>query len=79
MQYQPNTDVIVTIVCKHVYSMANSMANRVLYGKRVYTSVINIAYLNLNPIFNILNAIRRNIDFWPIKTLNFGNLALLLS
>ena len=41
----------------------------------VYTFVINFVYLNLNSIFNILNAITQNIDFWLIKTPNFGNWA----
>jgi len=37
--------------------------------------VINIVYLNLNSIFNILNTITTKYRFWPIKKLNFGNWA----
>ena len=35
--------------------------------------VINIVYLNLNSIFNNLNAIMTKYRFWQMKTLHFGN------
>ena len=41
----------------------------------VYTIVNNIVNLNLNSIFNILNAITTTYRFLAYKTLNFGNWA----
>ena len=39
----------------------------------VHTFVIDIVYLNLNSIFNILNAITTKHRFLANKTLKFGN------
>ena len=41
----------------------------------VYTFVIDTAYLNLNSIFNILNAITTKYRFLAYKTHDFGNWA----
>ena len=44
----------------------------------VYTFIITIAYLNLNSIFRILNAIMTKYQFLANKNTNFSKLSLVI-
>ena len=43
-----------------------------------YTFIINTVYFNLNPIFNILNAITRKYQFLANKNTKFWKLSLVI-
>ena len=49
-----------------------------MLAKMVYSFVINIVYLNLNSILNILNAIATKYRFLANKNTNFWKLSLVI-